>query len=88
MPVPATASMTRAEAAAYCGLAASTLARLAARDQGPKIIKLGACRQSRVRYSKEDLDRWLAAGMPVDRRGARPASTPRGCFAPPKRGQA
>lgn len=78
-----TATLSRDQAAAYVGLRASTLARLAAHDRGPRYIKLSPARSGRVLYLRAELDRWLAAGAPTDRRGARPAATPPGCFARP-----
>jgi hypothetical protein len=48
-----------AEAAAYLGLAPTTLARWRWRgDRGPKFVKLG----SAVRYSVADLDIFIANG--------------------------
>ena len=83
-----TATMNRAEAARYVGLAPSTLQRLWAADVGPRAIKLSAGRSGRVLYARAELDRWVAAGMPRDATGtARPSSIPRGCFSPPARGR-
>jgi predicted DNA-binding transcriptional regulator AlpA len=43
-------------AAAYCGLSASTFAKLRLYGGGPAYVKLGR----RVVYDPDDLDRWLA----------------------------
>lgn len=77
------ATFSRDEAARYCGLQPSTLARYAAEDRGPPYLKLSPARSGRVRYVRAELDRWLAAGAPTDRRGARPEKCPRGGFSRP-----
>lgn len=77
------ATLSRDEAAVYCGLKPSTLARYAAEDRGPPFAKLSSARSGRVLYIRAELDSWLAAGAPTDRRGARPASCPRGIFSRP-----
>jgi predicted DNA-binding transcriptional regulator AlpA len=76
--------LTRAQAAKVCGLAPSTLARLYARNAGPRAVKLGAARGSRVRYPRSALLEWCAdpAGFAEQ---ARPAGLPR--FEPPRRGR-
>ena len=81
------ATMSRPQAAAYLGLAESTLQRWWARDVGPRGIKLGNDRRARVFYARGELDRFVAAGMPLAAAGARPKSVPRGCFEPPARGR-
>jgi predicted DNA-binding transcriptional regulator AlpA len=76
--------LTRVEAARLCGLAPSTLSRLYARNAGPRAVKLGAARGSRVRYPLASLREWMAdpAGFAEP---ARPAGLPR--FEPPRRGR-
>ena len=44
------------EAAAYIGLAASTLEKLRANGEGPQFLRLG---NRAVGYDLRDLDRWL-----------------------------
>ena len=54
-------------ACAYLGLAASTLAIMRCRGNGPKFVKRG-----RIYYFKEDLDEWVnAAGRHVSTAAAR-----------------
>ena len=77
------ATMSREEAARSVGLRPSTLARMAARDVGPRFVKLSPARSGRVRYVREHLDAWLRDGAPTDRGGARPEICPRGCFPRP-----
>jgi excisionase family DNA binding protein len=48
-----------ADAARYLNLAESTLEKLRVYGGGPTFIRLGA---RAVRYRREDLDGWLAAG--------------------------
>jgi hypothetical protein len=75
------AALTREQAAAYLNLAPSSLARFAAQDRGPPFVKLSPhARSGRVMYLREDLDAWLRAGAPTDRRGARPSSYPPGGY--------
>lgn len=85
-PIPADDNelLTRPQAARLCGLAPSTMARLYARNAGPKAVKLGAARGSRVRYPLESLREWMRdpAGFAEP---ARPAGLPR--FEPPRRGR-
>ena len=83
----APATMNRAQAAAYLGLAESTMERWWARDVGPRGIKLGTDRRARVFYARAELDRFVAAGMPLEPGAARPRNVPRGCFDPPARGR-
>lgn len=83
----APATMTRPEAAAYLGVRPSTLERWWSRDVGPRGIKLSAGRAGRVCYARAELDRFVAAGMPLEPRGARPKSIPVGVFSPPSRGR-
>lgn len=75
--------LTRGQAARLCGLAPSTLARLYARNAGPKAVKLGSSRGSRVRYPRAALLEWIADPAGFDE-PARPAGLPR--FEPPSRG--
>ena len=83
-PTNETELLTRKEAGRLCGLAPSTLARLYARNVGPKAVKLGTSRGSRVRYPRGALLEWCAdpAGFAEQ---ARPAGLPR--FEPPRRGR-
>jgi hypothetical protein len=75
------ATMTRDQAARYLSLKPSTLAKWAAEDRGPPFVKLHAhARNGGIRYIRSDLDTWLRAGAPTDRRGARPASWPAGGY--------
>jgi hypothetical protein len=77
------AALTRHEAAAYIGVSFHTLARWASEDRGPPITaKLSRHRNGRVLYLRADLDAWLRAGAPTDRRGARPSSYPPGGYGP------
>ena len=48
-----------ADAAQYVDLAESTLEKLRVYGGGPTFIRLGA---RAIRYRREDLDAWLAAG--------------------------
>lgn len=83
-PTAETELLTREQAAKVCGLAPSTLARLYARNSGPKAVKLGASRGSRVRYPRGSLLEWIADPAGFDE-PARPAGLPR--FEPPARGR-
>lgn len=47
--------LTRKEAAQYCRLGESTLAKLFVSGGGPAAIKIGRS----VRYAVSDLDRWM-----------------------------
>ena len=47
--------LNRKEAAAFTGFAASTLAKWAATDKGPRFRKFGEGRSARVRYLLDDL---------------------------------
>jgi hypothetical protein len=77
------ATMTREQAAAYVGLRPSTLAKFAAEDRGPPFVKLAPhARSGRIFYLREELDSWLRAGAPTDRRGARPSSYPTDGYSP------
>jgi hypothetical protein len=51
-------------AAAFIGLAGSTLATLRVRGGGPPFYKIG----NRVRYDRADLDAWLSARRRVSTR--------------------
>ena len=51
------AALTTSEAAAYLGLATSTLNKWRCSGDGPEFVKLGRA----VRYRPEDLDAFLAA---------------------------
>lgn len=77
------ATLSRNEAARYVGVQPSTLARWATEDRGPPFLKLSPARSGRIRYSVQDLDRWLAEGAPTNRRGARPTTFPRDGFSRP-----
>lgn len=50
---------SRAEAAALVGLSEKTLRQLAVTRSGPKVLKLGTSRTSRVLYRRSDLERWM-----------------------------
>jgi hypothetical protein len=84
---PAPATMNRTHAAAYLSVAESTMERWWANDVGPRGIKLGTDRRARVFYSRAELDRFVAEGMPLRPGTARPKGVPRGCFEPPARGR-
>ena len=84
---PAPATMNRTHAAAYLSVAESTMERWWAHDVGPRGIKLGTDRRARVFYSRAELDRFVAEGMPLRPGTARPKGVPRGCFEPPARGR-
>jgi excisionase family DNA binding protein len=49
--------LTRKEAAQYCRLGESTLAKLFVSGDGPPAIKIGRS----VRYSNADLNAWMSA---------------------------
>lgn len=73
--------LTRRDAARYLGLSECYLREAWAAGTGPKAIKLGERRQSRVLYPLEELDRW--------RRDPSRYDTPArdiGPFEPPRRG--
>lgn len=53
----ALAWLTRKEAAQYCRLGESTLAKLFVSGDGPPAIKIGRS----VRYSNADLNAWMSA---------------------------
>ena len=74
---------TRPQAAAFLNLAESTLSRWYAANTGPRTVKLGVGRGSRVRYPRADL---VAFAMdPTGYTGqARPEGVPH--FEPPSRG--
>jgi hypothetical protein len=59
-------------AAAYCGLSASTFAKLRLYGGGPMFLKLGR----RVVYHPGDLDRWLAEHRRASTSECAPASPP------------
>lgn len=56
-----TVFMTTDEAADYIGIARSTLEKWRSKSKGPKYCKLGAGPKSPVRYTKVDLDAWIAS---------------------------
>lgn len=75
--------LPRPAAAAYLGLAESTLRDWwAAGDRGPAGVKYGTARQSRVYYDVAELDRWRADPLGYQQR-ARPESLRP--FEPPRR---
>lgn len=75
--------LNRQQAARYLGLAPSTLRDLWAAARGPRAIKFGHCRQSRILYPVEELDRWRLdpTGYSATARDERI-----GPFEPPRRG--
>lgn len=73
--------LTRKDAATYLGVRPGFLRDAWAQGIGPRAIKLGTKRQSRVLYAIEELDRWRSDPQSYD--------TPaRDCgpFEPPRRG--
>jgi hypothetical protein len=77
------AMLSRVQAARYLGLAPSSLRDLWAAGKGPKAIKFGHCRQSRIFYPVEELDRWRLDPLNYST-PARDDSI--GPFEPPRRG--
>lgn len=57
-PIPR-AILTTPEAAAYLGLAISTLNKWRCYGEGPQFVKLGRA----VRYRQDDLDHFIESGM-------------------------
>ena len=51
--------LTRKEAAEYTGFTPNTLGKWATLGRGPRFIKIGEGRSSRVRYAISDLDAFL-----------------------------
>jgi hypothetical protein len=78
------AAMTRQQVAAYTGFSVATLSKWASDDRGPPIAaKMNPhVRNGRLVYLRQDVDAWLRAGAPTDRRGARPSSWPAGGYGP------
>jgi hypothetical protein len=73
--------LTRRDAARYLGLSETYLRDAWAQSVGPRAVKLGTERQSRILYPVEELDRWRSDPLNY--------STPaRDCgpFEPPMRG--
>lgn len=70
-------------AAAYCGLATSTLAGYRHELRGPQFVKTSGARAGRVRYRVADLDAWLARGASRHERVTRPPQCPSGGFSSP-----
>lgn len=58
---PEGAALPAAEAAAYLGLAAQTLANWRARGKGPAYSRLGGVGRPVIVYLKDDLDAFLRA---------------------------
>lgn len=79
----APAMLRRPEAAAYLGLRESTLRSWYAAGTGPRAVKTGTARQSRVFYAVEELDQWRR-----DPQGYAAPARDHGPFEPPRRGSA
>lgn len=75
--------LNRSQAARYLGLAPSTLRDLWAAGRGPRAIKFGHLRQSRIMYPVEHLDAWRLDPIGYSET-ARDESI--GPFEPPQRG--
>lgn len=75
--------LTRPQAAAYLNLAEATLRRWYAESTGPRVVKLGTGRASRVRYPRAELVAF-ANDPNAYTVQARPADIPH--FEPPSRG--
>lgn len=75
--------LTRPEAAQFLSVSEATLRRWYAHSFGPRVVKLGGARSSRVRYPLPDLEAF--ASNPNGYAGqARPDHVPH--FEPPSRG--
>jgi hypothetical protein len=74
--------LSRTQAAKYLGLRPSSLRDLWAAGKGPRAIKFGVERQSRIFYPLEELDRWRLD--PLNYGPSRDESI--GPFEPPRRG--
>lgn len=75
--------LTRRAAAAYLSVSLTQMRRWYANNYGPRAVKMGTKRASRVRYARRELDAFMAdpAGYAV---AARPEQMPH--FEPPSRG--
>jgi hypothetical protein len=73
--------LPRKAAARYLGLSEVYLRDAWAAGVGPRAVKLGTCRQSRVLYPLEELDRWRS-----DPLGYSTPARDCGPFEPPRRG--
>lgn len=74
--------LTPADAARVTGFSAGTLRRLNAEGLGPRPLKLGVYRQSRIRYPRSEVIAWLS-----DRQAYESANRPlhESKFSPPAR---
>jgi len=79
------AVLTRRQAAEMLSIRPSTLQRWLVADRGPKAIRLGLGSRGRVLYARAELERFIAAGMPLHEPGARPAGSPPKYPAPRRR---
>lgn len=70
-------------AAAYCGLAPSTLAAYRHELRGPRFAKTSGARAGRIFYLRSSLDEWLARGASRHERVTRPPQCPPGGFSRP-----
>lgn len=75
--------LTRPQAAAFLNLSTTTLRRWYAADTGPRVVKLGTGRASRVRYSRSELVAFASDPVAYAAQ-ARPDNLPH--FEPPSRG--
>lgn len=75
--------LTRPQAAAFLNLSTTTLRRWYAADTGPRVVKLGVGRASRVRYPRSELVAFASdpSGYTAQ---TRPDNVPH--FEPPSRG--
>lgn len=55
------AYLTPTKAAGYLGLSERTLIEYRRRGTGPRYSRLGGSLNGRVRYRRQDLDRWMLA---------------------------
>jgi len=55
--------LTPAAAARMTGFSVATLRRLNAEGRGPRPLKLGTCRQSRLRYPRDEVVAWISDRM-------------------------
>ncbi|KAB7645552.1 helix-turn-helix domain-containing protein [Polymorphobacter fuscus] len=58
LPSGARPALNTEQAAAYCGLAATTMETLRCRGGGPRFVRYG---RKAIRYVMSDLDQWMAA---------------------------
>lgn len=75
--------LDRRAAAAYLSISLTQLRRWYAEGRGPRAVKMGSKRASRVRYPRAELDRYMAAPT-LYAEQTRPDGMPH--FEPPSRG--